>query len=214
MYSYTRSFDNGPWSNGQTFTGGDYRGMIVGQTGNGTFVVTNTHPSATLRAWGMNQALFASGSSGVPASLTLNLTGISPYNSTNSQLQNMTPMAGYNTLLTFISGSLQPYMVMINAYPYTATTPVTSGISISSAVPINPGTNGTLNGYILQGVSTTPASAGGTGLVQTNGSATLNSSYSATAPASTFDFTMPNGSGISGVKGNAVGRSVTLKGTT
>lgn len=214
IYSYTRELTTGPWSNGQTFTVGDFRGGIVGATGNGTLVVTNTHPSATLYAWGMNQCLFSSGSGGVPASLTLPLTGISPYNSTNSQLQNMTPMAGFNTLLTFINGSFQPYMVIINSYPYTATTPITSGSSLSSAVAVNPGTSGTLNGYILQGVSATAAGAGGSGLVQTNGTATLNSNYSASAPATTFDYTMPNGSGISGVKGNAIGRTVTLKGTS
>jgi len=214
IYCYTRTMETGPWSNPQQFTVGDFRGAIVGATGNGTFVVTNTHPSATLRAWGMNQYLFSSGSGGVPASLTLTLTGISPYSSTNSQLQNMTPMAGYNTLLTFINGSLQPYMVIINSYPYTATTSVTSGSSLSSALAVNPGTSGTLNGYILQGVSATTAGVGGSGLVQTNGTATLNSNYSASAPATTFDYTMPNGTGISGVKGTAIGRTVTLKGTS
>lgn len=65
------------------------------------------------------------------------------------------------------------------------------------------------NGYILKGVATTAATAGGTGIVQTNGSTQLNSQYPSGTTAQSFDST---GTVIQGTKGTIVGRNVTMTG--
>jgi hypothetical protein len=65
------------------------------------------------------------------------------------------------------------------------------------------------NGYILKGVATTAATAGGTGIVQTNGSTQLNSQYPSGTTAQAFDST---GTVIQGTKGTIVGRNVTMTG--
>jgi hypothetical protein len=56
-------------------------------------------------------------------------------------------------------------------------------------------------------VSQTAAPAGGVGTVQTNGSAVLNSNYSASTTGQFFDFDTPN---TFGVKGSISGRNVTM----
>ena len=65
------------------------------------------------------------------------------------------------------------------------------------------------NGHILKGVSVTAATAGGTGVVQTNGQTQLNSQYPATTTAQAFDST---GTVTQGTKGTIVGRNVTMTG--
>ena len=65
------------------------------------------------------------------------------------------------------------------------------------------------NGYVLRGVSVTAATAGGTGVVQTNGSTQLNSQYPSGTTAQAFDST---GTVIQGTKGTIVGRNVTMTG--
>jgi hypothetical protein len=65
------------------------------------------------------------------------------------------------------------------------------------------------NGYVLKGVSVTAATAGGTGVVQTNGQTQLNSQYPLTTTAQAFDST---GTVIQGTKGTIVGRNITMTG--
>ena len=65
------------------------------------------------------------------------------------------------------------------------------------------------NGYVLKGVSVTAATAGGTGVVQTNGSTQLNSQYPSGTTAQAFDST---GTAIQGTKGTIVGRNITMTG--
>ena len=66
------------------------------------------------------------------------------------------------------------------------------------------------NGYYLAGVSASNCTAGGTGVIQTNGAATLNSQYPATTTSQAFDFTSLT---VSGVRGTIAGRNLVLKGS-
>lgn len=119
--------------------------------------------------------------------------------------------AGYNIIVCFRDDQFRPNVMICSVAPITASTTLVSGTTKSAAVEVSPSTNGTLNGYVFQGVAASAASAGGTGVVQLTGEATLNSAYSASTPYSAFDFTTPNGSGVKGTKGTIVGRTVTLE---
>ena len=66
------------------------------------------------------------------------------------------------------------------------------------------------NGYYLAGVSASACSAGGTGVIQTNGSATLSADYPAATVSQSFDFTSPTVP--VGIKGTIAGRNLTLQG--
>lgn len=122
------------------------------------------------------------------------------------------PGVGYNCIFAWLDANNFPTYAILYAYPSTAVTSITSGVTASALQPITPYSNQTLNGYVLQGVAVTSAPAGGTGQVQTNGIARLNSNYSVSTPASTFDFQTPNGTNIPGVKGTAIGNTVILEG--
>ena len=88
---------------------------------------------------------------------------------------------------------------------------VTSGVTQSNTISINPTANVTSNATaILAGVALTNASAGSTGQVQINGFATLNSNYTNTA-AGAFDFT---GQAIDGVRGIYNGKIINLQGNS
>ena len=63
--------------------------------------------------------------------------------------------------------------------------------------------------YPLVGVAANTAAAGGVGQLQTNGTAVLNSNYSASTPAQAFDYQTPSGLGV---RGTISGRTVTLLG--
>jgi len=188
---------------------GDYRRVTVGAAGNGMmcFMEANNGGTSTLYTTGSYNYGTA------PALALFNMTGVSGRSGSSGSCVSSFSGPGANTIMLYLNANNLPSRAVISLGPYTATANTVAGTTTSASLPVNPSTNGTLNGYIFQGVSVTAAPAGGTGIVQTNGTATLNSNYSASAPSSTFDYTMPNGSGITGVKGNAVGRTVTLKGT-
>lgn len=65
------------------------------------------------------------------------------------------------------------------------------------------------NGFVLRGVALTTASAGGSGLVQTKGVASVSASYPAGTPYTAFDFRC---STATGVRGSITGRTVTMEG--
>jgi hypothetical protein len=81
-------------------------------------------------------------------------------------------------------------------------------------VPVNASTSSSLSiqNTILSGVAGSTASAGSSAPIITNGQAVLNSNYSASTPVQSFDYQLPNGTGIQGVKGTISGRNVTLFG--
>jgi hypothetical protein len=66
------------------------------------------------------------------------------------------------------------------------------------------------NGYYLSGVAASDCAAGGTGVVQVNGAATLNSQYSATTTPQAFDFNTP--ALDVGVRGTIAGRNMIISG--
>jgi hypothetical protein len=128
---------------------------------------------------------------------------------------NISPLSAETVLVTWTADAGTPMYVIARVRNVTQAVALVSGTTQSGNVGINPGTGGTgVTNYVFQGVAMTTASAGGTGQVQTSGVAQLNSSYSASTAAQSFDHQSPNGSGITGTKGTIVGRTVNLLGNS
>jgi len=113
-------------------------------------------------------------------------------------------MAGHNVLVITANaaGALTYFIFNPNAYTYPTT--LVAGTTASNTTALS-----SAGGVALLGVSTTSAPANGTGMVQINGSAQLNSDYSATTTGQSFDFGNPV---TFGVAGTISGRNVTLIG--
>jgi hypothetical protein len=112
---------------------------------------------------------------------------------------------GEAVLISYSDSDGYPAFVSVAAAPFSVSTPLTAGVSIStSTLTLTPN-----SGYTMRGVSLTSAASGSAGLVQTSGVATLSSSYSAVTPATRYDFTNPITNGVRGV---VVGRSVSIQG--
>lgn len=95
---------------------------------------------------------------------------------------------------------------ILNVAASTYSTTITAGTSVSQpALYPSPA-----NGYYLSGVAASDCTAGAVGVIQTNGSTTLNSQYPSTTASQAFDFTTNT---LSGVKGTIAGRNVVLKGS-
>jgi hypothetical protein len=135
---------------------------------------------------------------------TFQPSGLSFATSASEAQTHITPLYGNVVLCTYKDTSNIPKFFILNATPYTATQIITAGVTASNGIAL-----GQPMGYSLAGVAATTATAGGIGQIQTNGIATLNSSYNASTPAQSFDF--QNNTGV-GVKGTITGRSVTLQG--
>lgn len=103
------------------------------------------------------------------------------------------------------SSTYYPCLMILNATASSYSLTTVSGTTVSNAA-LYPSQS---NGYILKGVATTAATAGGTGIVQTNGPAQLNSNYSASTTYQAFDST---GTVIPGTKGTITGRNVNMTG--
>lgn len=85
-------------------------------------------------------------------------------------------------------------------------TNITAGVTASNTAL----TPSPANGYYLAGVSASECAAGGTGVLQVNGAATLNSQYPAGTTSQAFDFNVP---GLDvGVRGTIAGRNLILSG--
>ena len=88
----------------------------------------------------------------------------------------------------------------------TYSTNITAGVTPSNpALVPSPS-----NGYYLAGVSASECAAGGTGVLQVNGAATLNSQYPAGTTSQAFDFNTP--ALDVGIRGTISGRNVILSG--
>lgn len=97
-----------------------------------------------------------------------------------------------------------PMLAIIDSKGSTITDSITGGVTVSdTTLTLAPS-----SGYVLSGIAITTASAGGSGLVQTKGAATLNTDYSASTPNTKFDFTTKT---TNGVRGTVTGRNVTLE---
>jgi hypothetical protein len=127
----------------------------------------------------------------------------------------ISPLANDWVLVTWINGDNIPLYSVVKPKNTMKSVALISGTTQSNGQGIAPGTTGNgVTGYVFQGVATTTATAGGTGEVQTVGTALLNSNYSASVSAQAFDHNTPNGSGIAGNKGTIVGRTVNLLGVS
>jgi hypothetical protein len=134
-------------------------------------------------------------------------TTITTSNLTSGGIGNIISMTGgYNdtAVCVILNSSQQPTFFIINVASATYSTSITAGVSASNGTTLAP--YGTPP-YYLVGVSQTAAPAGGVGTVQTNGSAVLNSNYSASTTGQFFDFDTPT---TFGVKGSISGRNVTM----
>lgn len=88
----------------------------------------------------------------------------------------------------------------------TYSTNITAGVTPSgTALVPSPA-----NGYYLAGVSASECAAGGTGVLQVNGAATLNSQYPAGTTSQAFDFNTP--ALDVGVRGTIAGRNMIISG--
>lgn len=114
------------------------------------------------------------------------------------------PHIGEAVLIGYCDTSGYPAFASIAASTFNATVTLTAGTDISTS------TLGLTSdsGYSLQGIAATTATSGNIGLVQTRGTATLNSNYSAATPATLFDFRNQLTFGISGM---ILGRTVTIR---
>ena len=93
-----------------------------------------------------------------------------------------------------------------------STANVTYSSSIVSGVTASTGAllPSPVNGYYLAGVSASECAAGGTGVLQINGAATLNSQYPAGTTSQSFDFNTP--ALDVGVRGTIAGRNMIISG--
>jgi len=99
------------------------------------------------------------------------------------------------------------YPTLQTAYSVAYTNGVTSLTGTTSYTPAN--------GYYVLGVALTTAAAGATGMVATNGSANLSSSYPNVTSNILFDYTGTSftaRSAINANRGNVIGTNVTLRG--
>jgi hypothetical protein len=117
----------------------------------------------------------------------------------------ITPSYGYNAVIAWINSGNTGQFAIVNAYPFGATQVITAGVTGSA--PTTPLNISQSSGYFLAGVAVSDCPAGGTGQIQTNGVANLNSQYSTSTAFQGFDFQNPV---TIGVRGTAVGRTVTM----
>ena len=136
-----------------------------------------------------------------------NLT-IADYSATTANLcVGLAPLYGDVVIMTYTTNTANlPAFALFNACPYNAGTVTTAGVTTSNGIALSPNM-----GYAFAGVASTTATANTVGQIQTNGVATLNSSYSASTTTQNFD--AQNNTGV-GVKGSITGRSVILQGNT
>jgi hypothetical protein len=133
-----------------------------------------------------------------------NITGLSLGSTAAATTFRATGMAGHNVLVATsnAAGALTYFIFNPNAYTY-------STALVAGTTPSNTTALSSAKGVALLGVSTTAAPANGSGTVQINGAAQLNSNYSATTAGQSFDFKNPV---TFGAAGTISGRNVTLIG--
>ena len=175
--------------------------VALGVTGMGTFVCFAEGNAAFNLVGFTGLQSIASVANSTPTGL---LSGITK--STAYRMQAcITPSYGYNAVIAWINSANVGQFAIVNAYAFGATQDVTAGVTGSA--PTTPLNISQSSGYYLAGVAVSDCPAGGTGQIQTNGVANLNSQYSASTAFQGFDFQNPV---TVGVKGTAVGRTVTM----
>ena len=132
----------------------------------------------------------------------ITITTVSTYTGTSGGISAI-PHIGEAILIGYLDSNQYPAFTSIAAMPFTTNATLTAGTDIStSTLVLTPE-----GGYSLQGISVTAAASGSSGLVQTRGTAALNSNYSAATPATLFDFRNPLTFGTNGM---VIGRTVIM----
>ena len=124
----------------------------------------------------------------------------------NSMTSVTAPLYG-NTVVLVYPNSLDNNFLSFSiiTFPFNNVVTLNTTSSVSNQVSFA-GPN-----YPFIGVAASNAVAGGTGIVQTTGVATLNSNYSSSTPYQAFDSQTPSSLGV---RGTIVGRNVNLLGNT
>jgi len=149
---------------------------------------------------------------GIDTTVALSATLVQPYTATKSSQNSMTPSYGPNVGIAYIDVNQKVnYMIVCGStFPTKATVTSTTP---STAINIYPGTTSAspaIQNTVFTGVALQTVPAGGAGAVQIDGPAQLNSNYPAGTTYRAFDH---QGQGVPGVKGNIIGRAITLQGT-
>jgi hypothetical protein len=185
------AFNTGSWTNGNG---------AVGATGAGTFLFFGSG-NTNGNLYGFTGASSVNNATAYPYGL---LSGIT-VSATYGMQACITPSYGYNAVIAWINSANIAQYAIVNAYPFGATQAITAGVTGSA--PTTPLNISQSSSYFLAGVAVSDCPPGGTGQIQTNGVANLNSQYSASTAFQGFDFQNPV---TVGVKGTAVGRTVTM----
>lgn len=126
-------------------------------------------------------------------------------NNNNYGSMSICPLVEGSCIIAFLDNDRLPcfFAPMVQSSVISRT--ITAGTDIStSRLSLTPE-----NGFVLRGIALTTASAGGSGLVQTKGVASVSASYPSITPTMNFDFRT---STATGARGSITGRTVTLEG--
>jgi len=137
--------------------------------------------------------------------ITFNSNTPMQYTSFDGPIPSMCSTFDSQTVVAYANTSQYPCFFILN----TAAATYSSSVVASTTASLPAYYPSQANGHILKGVAVTTATAGGTGVVQTNGTTQLNSQYPAATTAQAFDST---GTVIQGTKGTIVGRNITMTG--
>lgn len=133
------------------------------------------------------------------ASPTTSLGGSSSSAVTNTF--SVSPYLGDSAIVAFLDSSSRPNFVVFYASSSTQSAVLTAGVTPSTPLVLS-----YANRYTLMGVALTNCSAGGAGIIQTNGTAAISSSYPSMT-AAPFEF---RNNTTYGVSGTVSGRIVTM----
>lgn len=124
----------------------------------------------------------------------------------NTQTAVASPLYGNVVVVVYPNSANSNFLhFSLITIPYNSVNVLNTTSSVSDAVSLP------IQTYPFVGVAANTAPAGGVGILQTKGVAQLNSNYSESTPAQSFDSQMPSGVGV---RGTIVGRTITLLGNT
>lgn len=175
----------------------------LGTTGNGDPLVASNNPStAQPLRYGLLPVPSGLKNSAVNTNSSTAFTNLSSlaYQGSINPIS-ISPYNGDAFVATYLDQNQYPVIGIYYANSSTFSTTITAGVTVSSPVTLSYKT-----GYSLVGIAITNCSAGGAGIVQTNGTAVVSNTYPSVT-AQGFDFRNPI---TAGVKGTISGRIVTM----
>jgi hypothetical protein len=179
----------------------------VGQNGEIVMLFID-NASSSWRRFGVSGGQGAYGSSvatGVIDSQTFTVSSSNTAGSVGAQSQIVNL---YDNIYAFsyITSAQTIFVGFLNTVATSYSATITAGVTPSNTALVP----SPANGYYLAGVSASECAAGGTGVLQVNGAATLNSQYPAGTTSQAFDFNTP--ALDVGIRGTIAGRNVILSG--